>query len=268
MKLGAAARARSGSNCVPGAINHEVPIEILRDLRKGLPSVAQRYVTVFSEATDEKVKDIIGSSIDSKMHPKLMRLMLATASSVLDHQTELALKESGRVLQWEDCVTHTSNHYYMDIVQQLRREILKDDQSEEVWKTKPPYLKHLDFSKLSKQSNAEQELVDLQIKTFAYWKMMKKRLVDYLQLSTRANLSADFVDALRKAFRESIEHTSDMTALMAPDDSLGRERSSLSRRITDLKEADRLLKAAETTFDLSGKITASAGFKRKEPTSA
>jgi len=268
MKLGAAARARSGSNCMPGAINHEVPIEILRDLRKGLPSVAQRYVTVFSEVTDEKVKDIIGSSVDSKMHPKLMRLMLATASSVLEHHTELALKESGRMLQWEDRVTHTSNHYYMDIVQQLRREILKDDQSEEVWMTKPPYLKHLDFSKLSKQSNAEQELVDLQIKTFAYWKMMKKRLVDYLQLSTRANLSADFVDALRKAFRESIEHASDMTALMAPDDSLGRERSSLSRRITDLKEADHLLKAAETTFDLSGNITVSAGFKRKESTSA
>ena len=99
----------------------------------------------------------------------------------------------------------------------------------------------------------------MQIKTFAYWKMMKKRLIDYLQLATRANLSADLVNSLRTSFRESIEQTGDMINLMAPDDKLGRERSSLSKRISDLKEADRLIKEAEGTIDLTGKVKANVG---------
>jgi hypothetical protein len=260
MKLGAAARARSGSNCMPGAINHEVPIEILRDLRKGLPCVVKEFVNKVPEAADDKIKKIIGHCVDAKMHPKLARLLLATASSMIERQTEIALAEALRLLEWEDAVTHTSNHYYMNIVQHLRREILVDQQSDEVWKQKPSHLQHLDFSRLKKQSNAEQELVDLQIKTFAYWKMMKKRFIDYLQLSTRTNLSADLVGALRTAFRQSIEEVDDLKALMAPHDALGRERSSLTKRISDLTEADRILKEAERTYDLTGNVV--VGSKR------
>ena len=38
-------------------------------------------------------------------------------------------------------------------------------------------------------SNEEQKLLDLQIELFAYWEVIKKRLVDYLQLAARAELA-------------------------------------------------------------------------------
>ena len=38
-----------------------------------------------------------------------------------------------------------------------------------------------DLKQLKEKSNHEQELLDMQIKTFAYWKTAKKRLVDYVQ---------------------------------------------------------------------------------------
>ena len=44
------------------------------------------------------------------------------------------------------------------------------------------YLRGLDLKQLKKKSNHEQELLDMQIKTFAYWKTAEKRLVDYVQV--------------------------------------------------------------------------------------
>lgn len=38
-------------------------------------------------------------------------------------------------------------------------------------------------------SNEEQKLLDLQIELFAYWEVIKKRLIDYLQLAARAELA-------------------------------------------------------------------------------
>lgn len=249
MMLGAAARDRSGSNCMPGAINHEVPIGVLGNLRKGLPPVVTSYVQAFSDAAADKIKAITSSCIDSKMHPKLLRLLQLASSTVLEVQTELALKEAMRKLVYEN-VIHTSNHYYMDLVQELRKLILSDPRSNPR-STKPSHLQHLDFEILKKKSNAEQEIVDLQIKTHAYWHVMMKRLVDEFQSIIRTVLSIELVGSLRAAFRKAIEDEENMTALMAPDDALGRERSSLAIRIANLKEADRLLKEHERNIDIS-----------------
>ena len=132
----------------------------------------------------------------------------------------------------------------MDIVQQLRKDILADNEAKTVWSKKPAFLDGLDFSSLKTKSNAEQEIVDLQIKTFAYWKVMKKRLVDYLQLVTRYNLSAQLIEQLKPALMRAIAGEGDLATLMAPDESLARERSSLSKRIADLKKADALIEQA------------------------
>ena len=65
-------------------------------------------------------------------------------------------------------IAHPLADYYMDIVQDLRREILSDADAEQVFASgKRPYLQGLSFEALKKKGNHEQELVDLQIKTFA-----------------------------------------------------------------------------------------------------
>ena len=180
---------------------------------------------------------------------------METTAALLAKQTQTAQAQCKMLLDFEDAEVITSNHYYMDIVQQLRKDILQDEHAEEVWAKKPAYLQGLDFSKLKKQSNEEQELVDMQIKTFAFWKVMKKRLVDYLQLAARHNLSVGVSKQLKPAFLEAIEKAGDLKALMASDEALARERLSLTKRIDDLEEADRLLKEAESSgvASLAGK---------------
>ena len=44
---------------------------------------------------------------------------------------EAARAESHQLLRYEAAEVHTSNHYYMDIVQQLRKEILSDGEAKE-----------------------------------------------------------------------------------------------------------------------------------------
>jgi len=243
-KLEMAASSRRGSCGMPGSINQEVPLGVLHDLRKKLPSIVEQHVTVASTVASTKLQSIIDAAVEFKAHPRLVRLMQTTAAGLVEQLTISARRESERLMQYEDAEAHTSNHYYMDIVQQLRKDILADNEAKTVWSKKPAFLDGLDFSSLKTKSNAEQEIVDLQIKTFAYWKVMKKRLVDYLQLVTRYNLSAQLIEQLKPALMRAIAGEGDLATLMAPDESLARERSSLSKRIADLKKADALIEQA------------------------
>ena len=176
-KLAAEMSARRGALAgLPGAIVPDVPLGILRELRAKLPAVIEAHTAAVREAVASKVQSTISLCIDPKAHPKFVRQMLDVSAVLIKAHAIAATQQCHLLLQYEDDEVHTSNHYYMDIVQELRREILQDAESEEVWK-KRPFLTGVDFTSLKKQSNREQELVDLQIKTYAYWKTMKKRLI-------------------------------------------------------------------------------------------
>lgn len=183
-KLAAEAEARRGAAGLPGAIVPEVPIGILRDLRKALPAIVDDHIAAFSSAMHDKIDAVMGACVDAKAHPRFHKLLRQSAFALVEERAKQARRECARVLRWEEADLVTANHYYMDIVQDLRREILADTDAESVW-TKRPYLQGYDFASLKAKSNEEQELVDLQIKTFAYWKTTKKRLIDYVQ-STHA----------------------------------------------------------------------------------
>ena len=251
-KIEREARARQGSCGMPGSINQEVPIGILKDLRQKLPCIVDSHVEAVSVVAGNKLKSIIDTFVDVEAHPRLSRLLMATAVDLVGKQSEMARVQTAQLLMYEDSEAHTFNHYYMDIVQQLRKDILQDAEAEEVWKKKPEYLEGLDFSSLKKKTNAEQEIVDMQIKTFAYWKMMKKRLVDYLQLATRFNLSSQLVEQLKPTLMRAIEEVGEVKLLMAPHESVARERISLSQRIDDLKKADGLIMQAQSQSAVMG----------------
>ena len=251
-KIEREARARQGSCGMPGSINQEVPIGILKDLREKLPCIVDDHVKAVSLVADNKLKSIIDMFVDVEAHPRLSRLLMATAVDLVGKQSEVARVQTAQLLMYEDAEAHTCNHYYMDVVQQLRKDILQDVEAEEVWKKKPEYLEGLNFSSLKKKTNAEQEIVDMQIKTFAYWKMMKKRLVDYLQLATRFNLSSQLVEQLKPTLMRAIEEAGEVKLLMAPHESVARERVSLSQRIDDLKKADGLITQAQSQSAVMG----------------
>jgi hypothetical protein len=185
-KVAAEAHSRRGSAGLPGAISHEVPLAVLRGLRVGLPDLIEKHVHNVSEAIGDRLSAAFRGLVDAAHHPRLLRLLLDTASDLVEQRLQAALVACRMLVEFENDETHTANHYYMDIVQDLRSEVLGNagdivaDKGEGTW-SKRPYLQGYDLKQLKEKSNHEQELLDMQIKTFAYWKTAEKRLVDYVQ---------------------------------------------------------------------------------------
>ena len=72
-----------------------------------------------SHAAAAKIKAIVGSVVEKKAHPKLSSLLVETTAALLAKQTQTAQAQCKMLLDFEDAEVITSNHYYMDIVQQL-----------------------------------------------------------------------------------------------------------------------------------------------------
>ena len=71
---------------------------------------------------------------------------------------------------------------------------------------------------------------------------MKKRLVDYMQMSARAELvTVPFQQLLRSTLVEAVTRAPNMVKFMAPAKALARERASTAKRLVKLQEAHRLL---------------------------
>ena len=258
-KLENEARSRRGAAGLPGAIAPEVPIGILSDLRKKLTPLVEKHVGAVSDAVLTKIEHVIDSCVDDQAHPKFHTLLRQSASALVVECGEAAKRDCARLLAYENAQIHTSNHYYMDIVQDLRREILADTDAEPIF-AKRPYLKNLNFEALKKKGNHEQEIIDLQIKTFAYWKTLKKRLVDYVQMAARCNLSTELIDEkLKPALVTSTESVGNVCTLMAPDDALARERNDVATRLSALDEAHRLLMTAPSLGISLGELAHMAG---------
>ena len=180
-KLAAEVSARRGARAgLPGAVVPDVPIGILRDLRKELPRAVDEHVRAVGDAVSAKLEIVISRLVDGRSHPAMQREMRRAAGALIEGASDVARERCHDLLQYEDDEVHTSNHYYMDIVQDLRREILQDDGIEQarsrfallavlaemrascvvavqVWSTgKRPFLADLDFKTLKAKSNAEQ----------------------------------------------------------------------------------------------------------------
>ena len=83
----------------------------------------------------------------------------------------------------------------MATVQALRKKLLVSEKKDDEETPVVPAVVNDEFafltkhaSSLGKLSNEEQKYLDLQIEIFAYWKTMKKRLIDYVHLATRSIL--------------------------------------------------------------------------------
>ena len=140
-KLKSEADARRGAAGLPGAIAPDVPVGILSNLTKKLAPIVEGHVNAFHDAVAAKIEHVVSSHIDVQVHPRFHGLLLQSATKLLDDCTAAAQRECARLLAYEDACCWTANHYYMDIVQDLRREILADTEGEPVF-AKRPYLRN------------------------------------------------------------------------------------------------------------------------------
>jgi len=124
----------------------------------------------------------------------------------------------------------------MDTVQSIRGHLYKDDGL-----PLPAYLEKMTRARFKKMSNEDQKLVDEQIEIFAYWKVLKKRLVDYVILSTHSELAVKPIGRELKPLlldRVFGRHDDDgLMKLVAPKDSIVKKLAALKERLAKLRQA-------------------------------
>ena len=261
---------RKGGIGLPGTIAPDVSLSVLAKMREQLPEVIGRYVEGVFEMVNGAFKTAVDDIVDAKANSKYALMMKATAEELINQRRDEAKRSCDKLLKWEKevpaprvcvfvCVyvfhhggdhlidrmtearrlphqVNTLNHYYMDTVQKVRSQII--EQSLPVDKSKYPFLANLDLTSIKKMGNEEQELVDLQIKIFAYWKTMKKRFIDCVQLAVHSDLVTDSVETIKDTLTEVVTKHANIISLMASDEYAVRKRTQLKRRVERLTEAD------------------------------
>lgn len=199
--------------------------------------------------------------------PELLRVLAGPARQVLARQRAAAEQRVREMLQWEQELT-TQNHYFTVTVQKLRQALMPkrygedagaaaglvsgssgeskgaDAATEGIIRDELGKLVHgqtvTDFAQLSIE---EARAVDLQIEIFAYWKTMRKRLVDYVALCCRGLLLRAPLDELLPAvLQEELERVAGSPGLLplmrCPRDLAARRE--LQQRLQALREAETL----------------------------
>ena len=178
-----------------------------------------------------------------RQYALLSHAVLDTASDVYTNQEQRTRTALRQLLDIETQTIHTANHYFMNTVQDLRTLFSK---REPILETDPlrrkfPYITDAFFAKVRQMSNQEQRNLDLQSEAFAYWKVVKKRLIDYVQMYTKEFLVRQPIsELLRTSISAAVEAAAERAGgyLKLMSDSSTLERiSKLRGRIEALKQA-------------------------------
>eukprot|EP00951_Prasinocladus_malaysianus_P015193 scaffold116289_cov31-Prasinocladus_malaysianus.AAC.2 len=221
---------------LPGAISQEVPLHLVKQLMGRLPPVFDQHCAAVYETVLAAVQEAIAQAVPESRFPRLGNLFTRKARDLMAGQKAVMHRTLENILRWE-CTIHTSNHYYMSTVQSVRADLFAEsspilETGDETCPSEAAksYVKFMGLSAaaVKAMSNQEQEVVDMQIKVFAYWKTMKKRLLDYVQLAARAELAAEPINSLLCiGLREALETEAakkSMAAILSPTDDVARQR--------------------------------------------
>ncbi|EDQ85096.1 uncharacterized protein MONBRDRAFT_34403 [Monosiga brevicollis MX1] len=169
-----------GGDGLPGTVPANVTTEQLKRLRKDLPTLALDFVNQVAEAVSRKSHVLLAEAFQGI---QAKQVVCAAAQTYLEAQAKSARHQVTRVIEWEKSVT-TTNHYFMSIVSDL----LSDLERGRLLVMLPGKSEPLTWADVRKESNETQELLQVQIRLCAYWKVMLKRLTDSIILATRYEL--------------------------------------------------------------------------------
>jgi GTPase SAR1 family protein len=219
---------------LPGNIASHVPVGVLRKLRTNLPLPIAEYRNKVLEECSSTTEAIIENFVGIDRHPKLQSVLVECAEEIFNTQAAELERYHDKILEWEENVC-SSNHYFMDTVNSIRSTLYESEDEE-----KPLYLRHLTAEAIARMSNEDQKLVDQQIELFAYWKLMKKRLIDYVLLSTHGELvSTPIHKKLKPAMLDVVFRRDDaqLVHLLSADEHTVKTRANVVSRLEKLNEA-------------------------------
>eukprot|EP00928_Gymnodinium_smaydae_P063781 TRINITY_DN47275_c0_g1_i1.p1 TRINITY_DN47275_c0_g1~~TRINITY_DN47275_c0_g1_i1.p1 ORF type:complete len:384 (+),score=48.79 TRINITY_DN47275_c0_g1_i1:127-1152(+) len=250
-ELEAQFRERSGALGLPGSLVPEPALIVLKRMRATLDAVVTTHVEavkhVVSEAWIRSISKAFGE------FPSLYAVVKSNVENALNTQVQLAREAVKSILAWEESCVFTENHYFMDTVQSLRKALLSGERILEL----PDEFSCLGddaVRKLRSLSNEEQRIVDVQIEIFAYWKVMKKRFIDYVAMAcqhemVRKPLKGMFAQAIQSAVEDACAGSDGLVQLMAPTESKRFKLEQMTTRLKALSKAKDLLRSQAFGID-------------------
>jgi GTPase SAR1 family protein len=234
MSLARELKGSRGGLGLPGIIAPHVPVAMLRKLRTKLAGPIRDYRHTVLEECISTTQAVIDKYVREDLHP-LLRSLLAERARVIFKKQSVDLEHyHNKIIEWEENI-RSSNHYFMDTVTAIKAEVYNDTGEE-----RPSYLRCLSSQMIKEMSNEDQKLVDIQIEIFAYWKLMKKRLVDYVLLSTHTELiNIPIEKTLKPTLLEAVFCNEDdqLVQLLSPDSGVVQTRASIVYRLEKLRAA-------------------------------
>ena len=244
---------RRGACGLPGTIMPEVPTAVLQHLRKPLPALLRAYINQVADVLRGAAEAAISRELQA--FPAMKARLLEAAGKLCDKRAAEAHATAKHLLTWE-CVVHTSNHYYMDTVNSVRQAIGAAATGAATTSSCPVDEHTVKRLKTAYSSNEAQKVVDMQIELFAYWKMMKKRLIDYAQLSARSILILQPLETLLRSHLqaeiESAAASPGLVATMCADTQRQLKFERASARQAKLKDAVRAIADARKSLGMAG----------------
>ena len=234
MSLARELKGSRGGLGLPGIIAPHVPVAMLRKLRTKLAGPIGDYRLTVLEECISTTQAVIDKYVREDLHPLLRSLLSERARVIFKKQSVDLEHYHNKIIEWEDNI-RSSNHYFMDTVNAIKAEVYNDTGEE-----RPSYLRGLSFQIIKEMSNEDQKLVDIQIEIYAYWKLMKKRLVDYVLLSTHTELiNIPIEKTLKPTLLEAVFCNKDdqVVQLISPEAGVVQIRASIVDRLQKLRAA-------------------------------
>lgn len=245
-------KAIRGGTGLPGSVSPRVALVVLENLRSSLPAEVRDFRDAVYKDCIDTIEKLLNETVDAGSFPRFQKLLSDASNELIQKKLDALVPMHAKMLEWE-ANTLSTNHYYMDTFQSMRAKIFdgNDDEDDE-YESEKPNFGNLNPKSVQLMSNEDQNLVDLQIRIFAYWKLMKKRFVDYVILSTRNELvSSPVKKELKSLLLEAAFGNKDDTSLlklMSPSDDVVEKRHGLVTRLQNLQEAANEIAALQRHF--------------------
>ena len=243
--------ATRGGIGLPGTVSPHISAGALQKLSGKLHIPINTFRTkVFGECK-RTTEAIIDKYVDHAVFPRLHCLLVEETHELIGTKNKKLESRHKEILEWQS-VMATTNHYFMGTVQSIRSRLFNsnsddDEPAEDDYDydcsthEQLSYLGKLTPSVIRQMSNEEQKLVDEQIAIFAYWKVLKKVLVDIVIQSTQFELVADPINKkLKPLLLDAIFSRHDdeqLVKLLSPEDAVVEKRASLEEQLGKLQEA-------------------------------
>lgn len=156
-------------------------------------------------------------------------MLLNKAEETVEKLYQEADEKVKFILKVEATQIFTLNHYYAMTCNNIKA-------NNDIYKQMHPEINDIEFS-----SNEDQEILNIQIKIFAYWKTMIKRMIDYICMFTRTILNSEisektfcknFIETFHNAKKSKID-------LMSKDDEILNKIKDLKNRIDKLTKIEK-----------------------------